>query len=79
MSSDMIIGFFFLILAIYGSFAVYRILRYNELNWAYLSLWNWRERGYPRWLCLLVGIINIPAVLIIYYVAIVILIASFKE
>ncbi len=66
---NFIVGTFFLILGIYGVFSTYRILKYQELYWAYPFIYQ-KGRKYSRTICNFVGIISIPFEVLILYLAI---------
>jgi len=63
-------GFLFLIIAFYGSYSTYRVLRYKELYRYYPSLsYRKKEGGYSEFLCYLTGVLSIPVIGLVFVLA----------
>jgi hypothetical protein len=63
------VGFAFLILALYGTFSTYRVLRYKELYWDYPFIRYRRKEGCSKIVCIVVGTLSIPVILLFFYLA----------
>jgi len=67
---SIVIGVLFICCGAYGLFSTYRLLRHNELFWAYPNLRYRKEKGYSKKICKAVAMLSLPFAIFSLYLGV---------